>query len=179
MRQSGYVIEIESIRSVVWTGDVGIGPVRRLLQVIIRIGMRQARRQSSRCLQGEIELDGAPFEVVTPLRLGIKAERNHRQQISARRCICQIEDVLGGEQALIRVSGVNSSIGVIAQGEICSYAPGQIWADQSIRLHLARCIQRCWIDEYRSMANIPVLGGASVVSIVRLRKTTDVMIADG
>src|SRR5207244_5417913 len=96
MRQSGYVIEIESIRSVVWTGDVGIGPVRRLLQVIIRIGMRQARRQSSRCLQGEIELDGAPFEVVTPLRLGIKAERNHRQQISARRCICQIEDVLGG-----------------------------------------------------------------------------------
>ncbi len=138
MRQSGYVIEIESIRSVVWTGDVGVGPVRRLLQVIIRIGMRQARRQSSRSLQSKIELDGAPFEVVTPFRLRIKAERNHRQQIAAGRCICKVEDVLGGEQALIRVSGITSSIGVIAQGEVCSYAPCQIRADQSIRLHLAR-----------------------------------------
>src|SRR5438132_2435927 len=139
MRQSGYVIEIESIRSVVWTGDVGVGPVRRLLQVIIRIGMRQqVRRQSSRSLQSKIELDGAPFEVVTPFRLRIKAESNHRQQIAAARCICKVEDVLGGEQALIRVSGITSSIGVIAQGEVCSYATCQIRADQSIRLHLAR-----------------------------------------
>src|SRR5438105_10292489 len=125
MRQSGYVIEIESIRSVVWTGDVGVGPVRRLLQVIIRIGMRQARRQSSRSLQSKLELDGAPFEVVTPFRLGIKAERNHRQQIAAGRCICKVEDVLGGEQALISVSGVTSSIRVIDSAKSAATRPAR------------------------------------------------------
>src|SRR6266478_4652297 len=169
MRESGYVIAIESIRSVVWTGDVGIGPVRRLLQIKVRIRMRQPRRKASRSLQGEIEFDGAPFEVVTPFRFRIKAERDHSEQISARRCVRQIEDVLGGEQALIRVSGVTSSIGVIAQGEVCSYAPRQTRADQKIRLHLARCIQRRRIDEYRTVANIPVPGRAPSVSIVRLR----------
>src|SRR5439155_1110402 len=83
--------------------------------------MRQPRRKASRSLQGEIEFDGAPFEVVTPFRFRIKAERNHRQQIAAGRCICKVEDVLGGEEALIGIRRVAGPIGVIAQRKIGSH----------------------------------------------------------
>src|SRR5713226_5494023 len=106
MRQPADVVQIERIGSVVRSGDVSIGPVRRLLQIEHAIAVGQAPRQTACALQSKVEFCSPEFEVVAPFRLWIKAERNCGKEVSARSGVCQIEDVLRGKQALAGIGWI-------------------------------------------------------------------------
>src|SRR6266851_78682 len=171
MRQSGDVIKVQGIRSVTRACDVGIRPMRCLLQ-IIRRGVRTRRTVSAASLQSEIKFGGTEFHVVTPFSLWIKAERSYRQQVAAGRGIREIENMLGGEQALVGVSGIAGLIFVITEGKIRSHPPRQIGTN--MRAGAAR-----GIDEHWPMANKAELGSTSSEGIVSLRQSPDIVIANG
>src|SRR5947207_5977178 len=97
MRQSADVVQIERISRIVRPGEVGIGPVRRLLQVEHAVVVRQAHRQTACALQSKVQFRSPEFEVFAPFRFRIKAEWNYGEEVSARSGVCQVEDVLSGK----------------------------------------------------------------------------------
>ena len=178
VRQPADIVKVERISGIIWSGDVSVCPVRCLLQ-IVRRRVRTGWAAGAASLQSEIKFRGAQFQIIAPFRLWIKTERDHCQQISARRGVRQVEDVLGRRQALIRINRVAGLIFVIAEGKIGCQSSRQIRADQRVCDHLARRVHRCRTDKNRPMTNITIKRRTPAVRVIRLRQAPDVMIADG
>ena len=132
MSEPAHVVQVERVGGVARPGDVGARPVRRLLQVVRR-WMQRDRTSGATSLHGEIELCCPQLEVIPPLRLGIKAERNRRQQIATWSSVGQIKNVLCGKQALVRVRGIARLINVIAERKVGRQPTGEVWADRRVR----------------------------------------------
>src|ERR1019366_10479321 len=144
---------------------------RRLLQIERAIAMGQAPRQNACALQSKVEFCSPEFEVVAPFSFRVDAERNCGKQVSARSGVCQIEDVLRGKQALVGIGWIACPIGVVAHCQSGGHAARQVGTDLG-----AGPARR--VDENRSMTDVAVLRRASVVSVVGLRQTPDVVVAD-
>src|SRR5947209_7919315 len=112
MCQTSDVVKVESIRGIVWASDVGIRPVSGLLQVVRR-RMRACGTVRTASLQCKVKLGGTEFHVVTPFGFGIETKRNHGEEISARRGIREIENVLCRTQTLIGIHGIAGLVLVI------------------------------------------------------------------
>src|SRR5438132_8398560 len=86
--------------------------------------------------------------------------------------VCKIEDVLDGQEALISEQRIAGLIGVIAESEIRRQTTSQVRADLCSRSTRG-------VDEYRTMADVAIIIGASLISVVGLGKTPDIMVSDG
>src|SRR5260370_3909791 len=117
MRQSGDVIKVQGIRCIARASDVGVRPMRCLLQVIGR-GVRTSRTVAAASLESKVKFRGAKFHIVTPFALGIEAKRSYCQQVAAGRGVREVENMLGGEQAWVSVGGIARLICVIAEGKV-------------------------------------------------------------
>src|SRR5215470_12451932 len=135
VRNAGHIIEIERVRSVVWSGDVGVRPVCGLLQ-IIRSRVRSWGAAAAAALQGKIKLCSTEFHIIAPLGFRIEAKGNDGQEISTRRGICKVKYVLSRKQTLVRVYGITGLILVIAKSEDSGHATSQVRADQRAGLNL-------------------------------------------
>ena len=105
VRQAAHVVEVQRVGGVVGPGDVRVRPVRRPGQVVHRIRVRQPRWQPARCHRA-VELRGTELEVVPPLRLGIEAERDNRQEVPGWAGVRKVEDVLRCQKALVGERGI-------------------------------------------------------------------------
>src|SRR5215467_4812510 len=121
-------------------------------------------------MQGEEQLGRSQFEIIPPLRFGIEIKRSNGQEISARRGVCQVENVLRRQQALIRVRRVTGGEDLVAKCEIGSQAPGKVGADRSARP--ASGILKDW-----AMADELIGRATSLEAIVGLRQPPDVVVA--
>src|SRR5215469_1721331 len=88
-------------------------------------------------LHRKIKFGCAKFHVVAPFILWVEAERRYGKQVSAWRGVGQIENVLSGRQALVRISRVACLIFVVAKREVGGQSACQIGTDQRARLYLA------------------------------------------
>ena len=119
MCEAAYVVEVKrvGVACVVDVGDVILGKLRRLPQVVHGIGVRQSGWQVLGFpggLQSEVQFGGAQFHVILPHVLGIAVKgRDGQQAITARartdrgrrvwiRSIRERKNVLGILEALIR-----------------------------------------------------------------------------
>ena len=75
--QPADVVKIERVGGIIGTGDVSVGPLCRLLQIVSWISVGQARRQIGAGLESKVQLHRAQFQVVAPFRLGIETEWNN------------------------------------------------------------------------------------------------------
>ena len=148
-------------------GHVGARPVRGLAQVEARVGVRQAGRKPARG-DREVELGGAPLEVVAPLRLRVEAVGDHRQQLP-RRGVGEVEDVLGRGQAAVGEGGVAGLEDDEALGQRGGVAAGQVGADQRARRPG---------PEHRPVSDVAVDGVAAAEGVVGLRQPPDVVVAE-
>src|SRR5262249_33576154 len=116
--------------------------------------------------------------VVAPLSFRIKAEGNYGQEIATGGCVCKIKDVLCRKQAGVGID-LGARISVIrveAERESRSHPARQVRADRRSGSHSSRGGYRS-VYEHRTMTNVPVIGTASLVRVVNLRKAPDIMIA--
>src|SRR6266700_1001807 len=75
--QTADVVKIQCVGSIIGTGDVSVGPLCRLLQIVGGIRMRETRGQITSSLESKVQLHRAQFQVVAPFRLGIETEWNN------------------------------------------------------------------------------------------------------
>src|SRR5262249_32738194 len=93
VRKAAHVKEVQRIRCIIGTGDVGIGPRGGFLQIEERVGMRQSSGKTTTGKR-EVEFCCSEFQVIAPFIFRIEAEGGDCEQ-AAGRSICQIENMLG------------------------------------------------------------------------------------
>src|SRR5579862_672992 len=119
--------------------------------------MKINRTTRSASLHREIKLGRSQFQVVTPFRLRIKAERDGGQQVAARGRVCQVKNVLRRGQALVRIARIARLINVITEREVGGQSPSEIRTNQRSCGDLPSRIQRRRIHERRAMTDVAVL----------------------
>ena len=129
MGQSADVVKIERVSGVVWAGNVSVGPMRGLLQVVRR-GMRNCGTGSAASLQGEVKFGGAEFEIIPPFTFRIETEGSNRQQVAAGRGVGEIKNVLGRRQTLVGIGGIAGLVEVVAERKRRGDASSEIRADE-------------------------------------------------
>ena len=169
VRDARDVVEVQRIGGVVRTGDVRGGPVRRPAQVVPGVGVRETMREIP-AVERQRELRRAPFQIVTPLLLRVERERDHRQQVTARVRVGQVEDVLCRTKAPRRERRIARREHLEALGEGRRVAAGEVGADR--RPRGAGPEDRPVTDE--AERRIP-----PVVVIVGLREPPDIVVAGG
>src|SRR4029450_7239260 len=85
---------------IVGAGDVGVGPVGRVLEVEARIGVGQPARKPTACHR-QVQLGRTQLQIAAPLGLGVEAERQVGGQVAAGGGVGEVEDVLASDQAAV------------------------------------------------------------------------------
>src|SRR5579884_864289 len=178
MREPTHVVKVQCIGSVVGPSDVGVRPCRRLLQVV-GSWMKIYGTTGPTSLYCKIEFGRAQFHVIAPFRFGIKTKRRSGQQIAAWRSVSEIQNVLGGGEALVGICCVASLIHVVAESEISSQSASNIRTDECAGLYLPGRIHGGRISKDGAMADVTVQTTATVKTIVSLWQAPDIVIADG
>ena len=120
-------------------------------------------------LQREVKFGGAQFHVVAPFAFGIKIKGSDSEQVAGGRGIREIENVFGGEKALLRERGIRRRENLKAFREIGGETSGEIGTDlRSGRPRLKN----------RAMADVLKRRVRAGVSVVNLRQAPDVVIAE-
>src|SRR4029077_17240900 len=90
----------------------------------------ESRLQDGPLLQSEIQPSGSKFEIIPPFGFGIEIKRPRGQQISGRRRVRQIEDVLRREQALIGIRGIAGCKQLVTNSKRVGQTSRDVWADR-------------------------------------------------
>ena len=169
MRQPADVVEVERVGGVLGAADIGAGPVRCLLEVEERVGVRRPGRKAT-TRHREIQLCGAQLQVASPFRLGIEAEWHVGDQVAAGRRVGQIEDVLPRQEAAVGEGRIAGLVDLEAHRKRRGIPARQVGAHQ--RAGGAR-------PEDRAVADVPIQRIRSAKGVVRLGQAPEVVVADG
>ena len=167
MAEGAHVVQVQRVRCVVGPVDVGVGPVRGQLHIVARVAVRHPTRRA-RLLERERQLGRAELHVVAPLGLGVEVERDGRRQMPRRRGVCEVEDVLGRDEAVPREPAVGRAVHLVAERQRRGVPPGEVGADRRARRPCA---------EDRPVADVPVRRIVPAVGVVVLRQPPDVVVA--
>ena len=167
MRETADVVQVEGVGGVVGTRDVRVRPVGSLLEVEGGIDVGCAGRQVA-ARRREVQLDRGELEIAPPLGLRIEAERQVGEQVALRVRVGQVEDVLAGEQAVVRERGIALPVDLEAQAERGRHASREVRTDERPGRTGA---------EHGPVADVPVPRIGPTEGVVLLRQAPQVVVA--
>src|SRR5713101_6726500 len=166
MGDPAHIVEVQSVSRIVWSGDVGMGPVCSGLEIEQRIGVWQTCRQVA-TRQCKVQLRRPKLQVVSPLSLGIKAVGGDREQIATGAGVRQGENVLCRKQVLVRVGRVAGLEDLETEREVGRQATGKVRADERSGGGNAK---------HRAVTDVAVQRVGPAIVVVRLRQAPYIVI---
>src|SRR4029077_1082808 len=103
-----------------------------------------------------------------PLGFSVEIKRRSGDQVAARRCIRQVKHVFRSQKALVGESGLGFAEDLRTSGEVGSKAPCEVWA--GLRASASG-------GKYRAVAHVNQRGISSAESVVNLRQSPKIVVA--